>query len=77
MNSGLAAALLLCKNKGKIAIKSDFELNRMVNNVLLIKKNNIHLTLSGLLDTQMQKVARVKAPKAALPEDNYCIEDKM
>ncbi|KAI2651284.1 U4 tri-snRNP-associated 1 [Labeo rohita] len=46
VNSGLAAALLLCKNK-------------------------------GLLDTQMQKVARVKAPKAALPEDNYCIEDKM
>ncbi|XP_051533580.1 U4/U6.U5 tri-snRNP-associated protein 1-like [Myxocyprinus asiaticus] len=46
VNSGLAAALLLCKNK-------------------------------GLLDTQMQKVARVKAPKAALPNDNYCIEDKM
>ncbi|KAM9856492.1 U4/U6.U5 tri-snRNP-associated protein 1 [Aulostomus maculatus] len=46
VNSGLAAALLLCKNK-------------------------------GLLDTQMQKVARVKAPKGALPNDNYCIEDKM
>ncbi|XP_056302529.1 U4/U6.U5 tri-snRNP-associated protein 1 [Danio aesculapii] len=46
VNSGLAAALLLCKNK-------------------------------GLLDTQMQKVARVKTPKAALPNDNYCIEDKM
>lgn len=46
VNSGLAAALLLCKNK-------------------------------GLLDTQMQKVARVKAPKAALPNENYCIEDKM
>ncbi|TRY54150.1 hypothetical protein DNTS_034832 [Danionella cerebrum] len=46
VNSGLAAALLLCKNK-------------------------------GLLDTQVQKVARVKAPKAALPNDNYCIEDKM
>lgn len=46
VNSGLAAALLLCKNK-------------------------------GLLDTQMQKVARVKAPKAVLPNDNYCIEDKM
>lgn len=46
VNSGLAAALLLCKNK-------------------------------GLLDTQMQKVARVRAPKGALPNDNYCIEDKM
>ncbi|XP_015239368.1 PREDICTED: U4/U6.U5 tri-snRNP-associated protein 1 [Cyprinodon variegatus] len=46
VNSGLAAALKLCTNK-------------------------------GLLDTQMQKVARVKAPKAALPNDNYCIEDKM
>ncbi|XP_016377002.1 U4/U6.U5 tri-snRNP-associated protein 1-like [Sinocyclocheilus rhinocerous] len=46
VNSGLAAALLLCKNK-------------------------------GLLDTQMLKVARVKAPKGALPNDNYCIEDKM
>ncbi|AWP05339.1 putative U4/U6.U5 tri-snRNP-associated protein 1 [Scophthalmus maximus] len=46
VNSGLAAALLLCKNK-------------------------------GLLDTQMQKVSRVKATKGALPNDNYCIEDKM
>ncbi|XP_007549677.1 U4/U6.U5 tri-snRNP-associated protein 1 [Poecilia formosa] len=46
VNSGLAAALKLCTNK-------------------------------GLLDTQMQKVARVKAPKGALPNDNYCIEDKM
>lgn len=46
VKSGLAAALLLCKNK-------------------------------GLLDTQMQKVARVKAPKGALPNVNYCIEDKM
>lgn len=46
VNSGLAAALLLCKNK-------------------------------GLLDTEMQKVARVRAPKGALPNDNYCIEDKM
>ncbi|XP_036380229.1 U4/U6.U5 tri-snRNP-associated protein 1 [Megalops cyprinoides] len=46
VNSGLAAALQLCKNK-------------------------------GLLDTQMQKVARVRAPKGALPNDNYCIEDKM
>ncbi|KTF78287.1 hypothetical protein cypCar_00011757 [Cyprinus carpio] len=46
VNSGLAAALLLCKNK-------------------------------GLLDTQMLKVARVKAPKGALPNDNYAIEDKM
>ncbi|XP_016356966.1 U4/U6.U5 tri-snRNP-associated protein 1-like [Sinocyclocheilus anshuiensis] len=46
VKSGLAAALLLCRNK-------------------------------GLLDTQMQKMARVKAPKAALPNDNYCIEDKM
>lgn len=46
VNSGLAAALLLCKNK-------------------------------GLLDTQMQKFARVKAPKGALPNVNYCIEDKM
>ncbi|XP_060912544.1 U4/U6.U5 tri-snRNP-associated protein 1 [Labrus mixtus] len=46
VNSGLAAALLLCKNK-------------------------------GLLDTQMQKIARVRATKGALPNDNYCIEDKM
>ncbi|XP_036443637.1 U4/U6.U5 tri-snRNP-associated protein 1 isoform X1 [Colossoma macropomum] len=46
VNSGLAAALLLCKNK-------------------------------GLLDTQVQKVARVRAPKGALPNVNYCIEDKM
>ncbi|XP_026027240.1 U4/U6.U5 tri-snRNP-associated protein 1 [Astatotilapia calliptera] len=46
VNSGLAAALLLCKNK-------------------------------GLLETQMQKVARVKAPKGALPNGDYCIEDKM
>lgn len=46
VKSGLAAALLLCKNK-------------------------------GLLDTQMQKVARVRATKGALPNDNYCIEDKM
>ncbi|XP_062867763.1 U4/U6.U5 tri-snRNP-associated protein 1 [Trichomycterus rosablanca] len=46
VKSGLAAALLLCKNK-------------------------------GLLETQMQKVARVRASKGALPNDNYCIEDKM
>ncbi|XP_030637814.1 U4/U6.U5 tri-snRNP-associated protein 1 [Chanos chanos] len=46
VNSGLAAALLLCKNK-------------------------------GLLDTQVQKVARVRAPKGTLHNDNYCIEDKM
>lgn len=46
VNSGLAAALKLCTNK-------------------------------GLLDTQMQKMARVKATKGALPNDNYCIEDKM
>ncbi|KAF7663909.1 hypothetical protein LDENG_00195900 [Lucifuga dentata] len=46
VNSGLAAALMLCKNK-------------------------------GLLDTQMQKVARVKAPKGVLPNGDYCIEDKM
>ncbi|XP_051733386.1 U4/U6.U5 tri-snRNP-associated protein 1 [Ctenopharyngodon idella] len=46
VNSGLSAALLLCKNK-------------------------------GLLDTQMLKVARVKATKPVLANDNYCIEDKM
>ncbi|XP_061535477.1 U4/U6.U5 tri-snRNP-associated protein 1 [Phycodurus eques] len=46
VNSGLAAALHLCKNK-------------------------------GLLETEVQKVARVKATKGALPNDNYCIEDKM
>uniref|UniRef100_A0A3B4DUX5 Spliceosome associated factor 1, recruiter of U4/U6.U5 tri-snRNP n=1 Tax=Pygocentrus nattereri TaxID=42514 RepID=A0A3B4DUX5_PYGNA len=46
VNSGLAAALLLCKNK-------------------------------GLLETQVQKVARVRATKGALPNVNYCIEDKM
>ncbi|KAM8879240.1 U4/U6.U5 tri-snRNP-associated protein 1 [Spinachia spinachia] len=46
VKSGLAAALLLCKNK-------------------------------GLLDTEMQKISRVRATKGALPNDNYCIEDKM
>ncbi|KAA0720174.1 U4/U6.U5 tri-snRNP-associated protein 1 [Triplophysa tibetana] len=46
VKSGLAAALLLCKNK-------------------------------GLLDTQMQKMARVKVSKPAPTDDNYCIEDKM
>ena len=47
VSSGLAAALLLCKNK-------------------------------GLLDTQMQKISRVKSGKPGpLPNDNYCIEDKM
>ncbi|KAK5865723.1 hypothetical protein PBY51_019970 [Eleginops maclovinus] len=46
VNSGLAAALHLCKNK-------------------------------GLLDTEMQKISRVRATKGALPNDNYCIEDKM
>ncbi|XP_062391947.1 U4/U6.U5 tri-snRNP-associated protein 1 isoform X1 [Sardina pilchardus] len=38
---------------------------------LLLCKNK------GLLDTQMQKVARVKAPKVVIHDDNYCIEDKM
>ncbi|KAG5285087.1 hypothetical protein AALO_G00033940 [Alosa alosa] len=38
---------------------------------LLLCKNK------GLLDTQMQKVARVKAPKVVVHDDNYCIEDKM
>lgn len=46
VSSGLAAALLLCKNK-------------------------------GLLDTQMQKIARVKTAKGVLPNDNYSIEDKI
>lgn len=40
-------------------------------------KMYIYLTLSGLLDTQMLKVARVKNPKPVLANDNYCIEDKM
>ncbi|KAK9540593.1 hypothetical protein VZT92_003035 [Zoarces viviparus] len=31
----------------------------------------------GLLDTEMQKISRVRATKGALPNDNYCIEDKM
>uniref|UniRef100_A0A8C7SW24 U4/U6.U5 tri-snRNP-associated protein 1 n=1 Tax=Oncorhynchus mykiss TaxID=8022 RepID=A0A8C7SW24_ONCMY len=31
----------------------------------------------GLLDTQMQKISRVRAPTGALPNDNYSIEDKM
>lgn len=35
------------------------------------------LVPSGLLDTQMQKIARVRAPKGGLADDNYCIEDKM
>lgn len=38
---------------------------------LLLCKNK------GLLDTQMLRVARVKAAKAVLANDNYCIEDKM
>lgn len=35
------------------------------------------VSVAGLLDTQMQKVARVKAPKVVIHDDNYCIEDKM
>ncbi|XP_043929722.1 U4/U6.U5 tri-snRNP-associated protein 1 [Protopterus annectens] len=31
----------------------------------------------GLLDTKVQKVARVKAPNKSLPSTVYCIEDKM
>ncbi|KAL1791518.1 U4 tri-snRNP-associated 1, partial [Sigmodon hispidus] len=31
----------------------------------------------GLLETTMQKVARVKAPNKLLPSTVYCIEDKM
>lgn len=31
----------------------------------------------GLLDTEMQKMSRVRATKGALPNDNYCIEDKV
>ncbi|XP_069063948.1 U4/U6.U5 tri-snRNP-associated protein 1 [Pleurodeles waltl] len=31
----------------------------------------------GLLETQVQKVARVKAPNKSLPSALYCIEDKM
>ncbi|KAL1763920.1 U4 tri-snRNP-associated 1 isoform X2, partial [Sigmodon hispidus] len=46
VNRGLAAALLLCQNK-------------------------------GLLETTVQKVARVKAPNKLLPSAVYCIEDKM
>ncbi|XP_043827319.1 U4/U6.U5 tri-snRNP-associated protein 1 [Dromiciops gliroides] len=46
VNRGLAAALLLCQNK-------------------------------GLLETTVQKVARVKAPNKSLPSAVYCIEDKM
>ncbi|KAL1780448.1 U4 tri-snRNP-associated 1 [Sigmodon hispidus] len=46
VNRGLAAALLLCQNK-------------------------------GLLETTMQKVARVKAPNKLLPSTVYCTEDKM
>lgn len=32
---------------------------------------------SGLLETTVQKVARVKAPNKSLPSAVYCIEDKM
>nr|XP_033811022.1 U4/U6.U5 tri-snRNP-associated protein 1 [Geotrypetes seraphini] len=46
VNRGLAAALLLCQNK-------------------------------GLLETTVQKVARVKAPNKTLLSAVYCIEDKM
>ncbi|XP_054847838.1 U4/U6.U5 tri-snRNP-associated protein 1 isoform X2 [Eublepharis macularius] len=46
VNRGLAAALMLCQNK-------------------------------GLLETTVQKVARVKAPNKSLPSAVYCIEDKM
>ncbi|XP_075693498.1 U4/U6.U5 tri-snRNP-associated protein 1 [Rhinoderma darwinii] len=31
----------------------------------------------GLLETTVQKIARVKAPNKLLPTANYCIEDKM
>ncbi|XP_077143607.1 U4/U6.U5 tri-snRNP-associated protein 1 isoform X1 [Ranitomeya variabilis] len=31
----------------------------------------------GLLETTVQKIARVKAPNKVLPTANYCIEDKM
>ncbi|KAM4018165.1 U4/U6.U5 tri-snRNP-associated protein 1 [Anomaloglossus baeobatrachus] len=31
----------------------------------------------GLLETTVQKIARVKAPNKLLPSANYCIEDKM
>ena len=31
----------------------------------------------GLLETTVQKVARVKAPNKSLPSAVYCIEDKM
>lgn len=34
-------------------------------------------TSPGLLETTVQKVARVKAPNKSLPSAVYCIEDKM
>lgn len=77
MNSGLSAALLLCKNKGERSAKSDFELDRMDNKCLIDLQMYFYVSLSGLLDTQMLKVARVKATKPVLANDNYCIEDKM
>ncbi|XP_064407778.1 U4/U6.U5 tri-snRNP-associated protein 1 isoform X2 [Latimeria chalumnae] len=45
--------------------------NRGLGAALLLCKNK------GLLETRMQKVARVKAPNKELPSAVYCIEDKM
>lgn len=36
-----------------------------------------HPLSPGLLETTVQKVARVKAPNKSLPSAVYCIEDKM
>lgn len=36
-----------------------------------------HRLSPGLLETTVQKVARVKAPNKSLPSAVYCIEDKM
>ncbi|XP_069500904.1 U4/U6.U5 tri-snRNP-associated protein 1 [Ambystoma mexicanum] len=45
--------------------------NRGLGAALLLCQNK------GLLETQMQKIARVKAPNKSLPSALYCIEDKM
>ncbi|KAL1763127.1 U4 tri-snRNP-associated 1 [Sigmodon hispidus] len=46
-------------------------MNRGLSAALLLCQNK------GLLQTTMQKVARVKAPNKLLPSAVYCIEDKM
>lgn len=111
VNRGLAAALMLCQNKGKQradrppphppsarpeqegALGSDQAgpflvqprlelqlpfLGYCVAGGVGYRLPPLPLGLSaGLLETTVQKVARVKAPNKSLPSAVYCIEDKM